>query len=283
MSQPQTLQIGSLANGTTTLTGGSVPVSPAITVQAGVPGLIVLDTNQPEPFVTSGTTTLPTTEIKFTVDVTDSNHNLIPSGSASISDSIGGSKISPTNVSFVNGVLSLDITGLPVSNGSQPTQTLTVTVGGASYKTPSFTVDPVFDLSNPTTIVAGTPFSLTVTARDGTGRILTGFTGYIKLTSNAPRAANLDTFALTAADKGVLTIKGLVFEAAGNRTLTVQSGQFAGTGTIAVLPAAKAKLVMLDAPGTATVGTHSLCLSSPRTNTTTSSPGTMVPRRSAIR
>jgi len=60
-----------------------------------------------------------------------------------------------------------------------------------------------------------------VTAEDQYGNIVTSFVGPVTLTSSDPSAATLGTFNFTAANKGAITISGIVLKTAGTQTLQV--------------------------------------------------------------
>jgi hypothetical protein len=107
-----------------------------------------------------------------------------------------------------------------------------------------------FTLSgSPTTVTAGVPGTLTVTARDTNGNVLTGYAGTVHFTSSDPRATLPADYTFTAADLGVHTF-AVTLVTAGSQSITaadVASG-FAGTVTgIAVQPAAAAQFVLVEA------------------------------------
>jgi hypothetical protein len=151
----------------------------------------------------------------------------------------------PTTNSFSTGVAILNGVTLTASGN----QTLTATVGSGSSALQGtlnltdppavpglldVSASPFLSVSTPSTVSAGTPFAATVIAWDGSGNVLTGFTGPITLTSTDPLAPSLGTFTFTAADQGVLVIGGLVLPSAGNQTLTVSSGSLTGAGALTV-------------------------------------------------
>jgi hypothetical protein len=192
----------------------------------------------------------------FTLDADDKFSNLVGNfaGAVNITVTPNADVHSPATATFSAGKLTLTET---LSTAGNQTVTVATAGGGvnASFTTPTINVDPVFAIQSPTSVSAGTPFSVTVTARDGSGHTITNFTGSVRLTSTDPLAPRLGTFIFTAADKGVLTIKGLVLKTSGSEKLTVSWETFTNTHAVTVVPGPLAKLVVSSAPKTATAGT----------------------------
>jgi len=114
-------------------------------------------------------------------------------------------------------------------------------------------------LSAPTTETAGTPFSLTVTARNSSGATDTGYAGTIHFTSSDVQAGLPSNFMFTTADAGTYTFMDAVtLKTAGSQSITAtDTTTSAITGTlsgISVSPAAVSQLVLSGLSSTATVG-----------------------------
>jgi hypothetical protein len=78
-----------------------------------------------------------------------------------------------------------------------------------------------FVLSGPATVIAGTPFSLTVIATDAYGNVATGYRGTVKFGSSDRSAALSGKYTYLASDNGVRTFTGLVLKKKGTQTITV--------------------------------------------------------------
>ena len=75
-------------------------------------------------------------------------------------------------------------------------------------------------ISGPSSVSAGSAFSITVTALDPYGNVATGYTGtaHFSSTSGGTLPAN---YTFTAADAGVHTFTGLVLRKKGTQTISV--------------------------------------------------------------
>jgi hypothetical protein len=78
-----------------------------------------------------------------------------------------------------------------------------------------------FAIALPSTIKAGVPFSLTVTALDAFGRVAIGYTGTVVFSSSGPGATLPRPYTFTTADQGVHTFTGIVLPNKGKVSLTV--------------------------------------------------------------
>jgi streptogramin lyase len=72
--------------------------------------------------------------------------------------------------------------------------------------------------------VAGTPFGVTVTARDAYGNTATGYVGTVQFASSDPKATLPADYTFTAADQGTHTFSGVIFRTSGSQTLTASNG-----------------------------------------------------------
>jgi hypothetical protein len=73
----------------------------------------------------------------------------------------------------------------------------------------------------PSTVTAGAPFSMTVTALDAYGNVATGYQGTIKIACTNGRGNLPATYSFTAADNGVHTFTKLVNRAKGKHLITI--------------------------------------------------------------
>jgi streptogramin lyase len=86
--------------------------------------------------------------------------------------------------------------------------------------------------------VAGTPFSVTVTAQDPYGNTATGFRGTAHFRSSDPTATLPADYTFTAGDQGAHTFSGVVLRRAGGQTLTLAGSDVSGFATESALPTA---------------------------------------------
>jgi sugar lactone lactonase YvrE len=98
--------------------------------------------------------------------------------------------------------------------------------------------------------VAGTTNTVTIAATDGTGTVLTGFTGLVRLTSSDKQAGLPGDYVFTAADLGTKSFT-VTFRTAGNVTLTAGNPATLLTSAIAntrVVAAEPSQYVFSDFP-----------------------------------
>jgi hypothetical protein len=112
-----------------------------------------------------------------------------------------------------------------------------------------------FLISAPTTATAGTSFTITVTAQDGSNNTVTGFTGTIQFTSTDKLAGLPANYTFTAADHGAHTFT-MTLKTAGTDTITAAAttGSISGSRTVTVNPAAATHLVFTQQPTNGTTG-----------------------------
>lgn len=77
-----------------------------------------------------------------------------------------------------------------------------------------------FLLSAPTSVKAGTTFSLTMTVRDAYGNVVTGYIGKVHFTSTDGSARLPADYTFTAADNGVHSFSNVVLRKKGNQRIT---------------------------------------------------------------
>jgi len=141
----------------------------------------------------------------------------------------------PTSASFVSG--GATISGIVLTNAASTN--LTVTQGAISGSSGAFTVNATsataFAVANPGTQVAGSSFSLGVTAIDTYGNTATSFTGNQSLTitgaSNSPNntAPTLPTSGTFS--NGVASVSGVVLTNAASTSLTATQGALSGASS----------------------------------------------------
>jgi len=78
-----------------------------------------------------------------------------------------------------------------------------------------------FAIVAPSTVTAGAPFNITVTALDGYGNVATGYRGTIRISSVNGRGNLPSTYTFTAADNGVHTFTHIVFNLRTMHTITM--------------------------------------------------------------
>src|SRR5205085_428962 len=105
-----------------------------------------------------------------------------------------------------------------------------VTLNTTNSGVTSFTVTAV------SSAVAGQGFDVTVTARNATNAVLTGYNGTVTFTSNDPLVSPGNglpvNYTFVAGDSGVHTFTGVILRSAGARTVTATSTANAtATGT----------------------------------------------------
>ena len=113
-------------------------------------------------------------------------------------------------------------------------------------------------LSDP--VVAGTAGSITVTARDANGGVVTGYRGTIALASGDPQATLPESYTFTAADAGTHTFESVTLRTAGGVTITATdqaNASITGAQSVTVTPAAAATLLLAEVPPQRTAGVAS--------------------------
>jgi DNA-binding beta-propeller fold protein YncE len=116
---------------------------------------------------------------------------------------------------------------------------------------------PSFRVSAPSSVQAGTPFDVTVTAEDSNGHQAYGYTGTVHFTSADPYGATLpDDCTFTAADQGQHSFTGeTTLYTTGTRDITVTDTATGVTGSALVeVASAPATSLAVTAPDTVTAG-----------------------------
>ncbi|MGL4551118.1 MAG: FG-GAP repeat domain-containing protein, partial [Gemmataceae bacterium] len=102
----------------------------------------------------------------------------------------------------------------------------------------------------PVASAAGKAFQVIVTALDGAGRIMTGYTGVVSFASDDAAALLPAAYRFTAADRGVRRFT-LTLRTVGTRTVTARAGAAAGSASIDITPAPAARFQVAAAPAVA--------------------------------
>ena len=112
-----------------------------------------------------------------------------------------------------------------------------------------------FELTGlPASVIAGSPASVTITARDGNGQIASGYRETVAFTSSDPTATLPEPYAFTEADAGTHTFSGIIWKTAGTATLLATDAALTREATTSVEPAAAVTLVLSDLPSAVTAG-----------------------------
>ena len=162
---------------------------------------------------------------------------------------------------------------------------------GLPYAGASATATPISDIfvsqsthlsiTAPSTAIAGSSFSLTVTAKDANNNTLTSYLGTIHFTSADVAAVLPSNYTFTAADAGVHTFTGIILKTGGSQTITATdtvTGSITGNASVTVSPAAAKSLVVGGYPASTTAGTsHNFTVTAQDTfgNTATGYTGTV--------
>jgi ELWxxDGT repeat protein len=123
---------------------------------------------------------------------------------------------------------------------------ITVTPGAASH----------FGVDMPVSGIAGTAFTVTVSALDMFGNVATGYTGTVHLSSSDNLAGLPADYQFATADMGVHTF-AVTFKTAGNVTETVTdvvTSSIAGIAAVTVNPAAASVFVVASSASSTTAG-----------------------------
>jgi hypothetical protein len=112
-------------------------------------------------------------------------------------------------------------------------------------------------LSAPSSPTAGAAFSITVTARDASGKTAANYVGTVHFTSSDAQAMLPADYTFTAADAGVHSFNGVILKTAGPQSITATdnapSGLTVTQSAISVAPAAASRLA-ISGPTTVTAG-----------------------------
>jgi hypothetical protein len=114
-----------------------------------------------------------------------------------------------------------------------------------------------FAVDVPSTGVAGSPFTVTVTALNPLGNRAANYTGKIHFTSSDSQAVLPADYTFTAADQGRHTF-AVTLKTAGSQSITttdVAAGSITGSGSVTITAAAASRLLVAGFPSPVTAGT----------------------------
>src|SRR5207237_1226446 len=111
-------------------------------------------------------------------------------------------------------------------------------------------------VSAPASTTAGSPFSITVTAKDAYNNVATGYLGTVGFAGGGTGATLPGTYTFTAGDAGAHTFGGVILTQAGPRTITLTDlarPSSARSASVPVTPAGATSLTV-SAPASTTAG-----------------------------
>jgi hypothetical protein len=138
-----------------------------------------------------------------------------------------------------NGVSANSVTTDPTQATLQPGwNAITRTINGHPFTfLVNYTAPPVatqFVLSGlPNPVLTSLPANFTVSATDGSGTVVTTYTGTVSFTSSDPQAVLPAPYTFTSADKGVHTFQ-ITFNTVGTQSVTASDGTISGTASTTV-------------------------------------------------
>jgi hypothetical protein len=254
------LSIDRAANGyVLSATGGSLTgaSSGPFNISIG-PAAQLAFTTQPNN-VAAGNSIVPAIQ----VTVQDAGGNAVTTSTASITMGLGSNPGSgvlngglPVSAVAVNGVatfsnLSIDRTGTGYTLTASSAGLTGATSSNFNVTAPAVTVA----VTTPSTAIAGTPFSVTVTAQDAFGSTATGYTGTIQFTASDSLGTLPGTYTFVTSDNGVHTFMNQVMlTKAGPQTVsatdTNRSSITGTSGPIAVSADTARTLLVTGYPNT---------------------------------
>jgi hypothetical protein len=167
-----------------------------------------------------------------------------------------GQAVLPSDYTFTSGDAGVHTFTVTLKTAGGQSITATGTTHGFTGRATGIVVSPapastLTFAGVPSSVTAGGPFSLIVTARDPFNNIASGYRGTVTLTSTDSHATLPANYTFTAADGGVHTFSNVILRTAGSRTVTAQDtadGTITGSSTVTVNPAAADHLVFLQPP-----------------------------------
>ncbi len=221
---------------------------------------------QPSTFTVSGFPAITTAGIAGSFTVTAKNADgTIDTGYTgtvyfSSSDGLAGLPAAYAFTAADNGVHTFSATLKTAGTQSlTATDTTTASVTGAAS---GITVSPAatshFGVSAPVGSVAGSAFSITLTARDLYGNTTTGYTGTVHFGSTDGQANLPADYSFTAADAGVHAfINGMTLKTAGGQSITATdtvTNSITGNSAVTVSSAVASTMSVAGFPSSATAG-----------------------------
>ncbi len=263
--------VHTFTNGVTLTTAGTQSITAADGAITGTQAGILVT---PDVVATAAVTGFPATITagvpgSVTVTLRDQFGNLATNYTGTVSltsTDTGASTVLPPVYTFTGADAGVHTFTNGVTLTTAGTQSITATAGAAVGSQTGITVTPDvasrFDVGGfPSPVVAGTPGTLTVTARDRFGNVATGYTGTVRFSSNDTGAGTVlpGNYPFTALDAGVHAFPGVQLTTVGTRSITAAdtvTAAVAGTQAgIVVTPAAAASLAVTGFPAAITAGT----------------------------
>jgi hypothetical protein len=202
--------------------------------------------------------------------------NLGSQGHNLIGNTYGGGGFDPTDLLNVNPLLG------PLQDNGGPTKTMALLAGSPALTAGDPTQLGVADQRGvvrsggvnigayqasasalvltdlPTSTIAGTALTATLTAKDIFGQTAVGYTGTVHFSSTDGQAVLPGNYAFTLGDGGVHVFSnGVTLKTAGNQTVTATdtvTSSITGSATVTVTPAAADHLLFLQQPTDTAVG-----------------------------
>jgi hypothetical protein len=147
----------------------------------------------------------------------------------------------PANYAFTDAVVHTFSATLKTAGAQSITVTDTATASITGSEA-GITVNPAtaskFIVTAPSSVNAGMAFSLTLTALDAYGNVVSNYTGTVHFSSTDTKATLPTNCTFTAADKGVHTFTGLVLRKRGYQKITItdtHNSTLTGSVTVDVL------------------------------------------------
>ena len=256
-------------NGLTLVTAGMQDITATDTVLSGIRGSAALTVNPASAAtltVTSQDIANLTTAFPVTVTALDSYGNIATGyvGTVHFTSSDGSATL-PGNYPFVSGDHGVEIftSGVTLVT-SYPFQTITATdmatgaiTGSTAVNVTSATKFGVVTV--PTSVIAGTPFDVIVTAETSGSSLASDYLGtvHFKLSDTAAGAVPPFDYTFTSNDYGEHTFSDVTLAATGTTTITATDstvGSVTGSTTVSVTPSSATQL-SLTAPATAAADT----------------------------
>jgi hypothetical protein len=162
----------------------------------------------------------------FTVTAQDANGNTLTSYTGTIHfTSSDPQAVLPADYTFTAADQGVHTFSATLKTAGSKSVVATDTVTSSMSGQEGIQVNPAaaaqFVLSGPSSITAGTAFSLTVTALDAYGNTATGYTGTVHFTDSVSGATLPGNYTFTAADHGVHTFTRLKLRTKGMQTITL--------------------------------------------------------------
>ena len=186
----------------------------------------------------------------FTVTVEDAHGNIATSfaGTVQFTSSDGHASL-PAAYTFLPTDAGVHTFNGGVTLKTAGSQTITASAGSITGSQAGIAVIPAavsqLVVTAPVASTAGSPFSVSVTARDPYNNVVPTYAGTVQFTSSDGHASLPGASSFVPADAGVqMFASGVTLKSAGNRTVTVSDGSITGSAVVVVSPAAASKVIV---------------------------------------